>query len=140
MKKRIACVLSVLAFAINLSAQLPENDLYYHPSEPNPIDPVPARESYLKKSRNYSYGAVSMAAVSAGLFTYFACDPDRFEYRKGEDRARLTTRSKVLVISGCVTGFAALLLEIQAIEYRFKSGMLLSAGSHDGYAGVTLTF
>lgn len=94
---------------------------------------------YQKKSANYQYGAIGCAAASSGLLIGYASLKDKFELNDKGD-TKMTGKAKGLLIGGSIFALTAIIIEIQAIKYKFKSGQSLLLHTNENGAGLAYTF
>lgn len=94
---------------------------------------------FLNKSAKLQYGAIGCAAVSAGLLVGYGSMSEKFEL--GEDnKTKLTGKATGLIIGGSVMALVAIILEINAIEYKSKAGKCLRMQSTENGAGIAYVF
>lgn len=115
-------------------------DAMYFKNEISPvITNIEQAGIFLNKSANFQYGAIGCAAVSAGLLVGYGSMSEKFEL--GEDnKAKLTRKATGLIIGGSVMAFIAIILEINAIEYKNKAGRCLRMQSTENGAGIAYVF
>lgn len=96
-------------------------------------------ETYLSKSANYQYGAIGCAGVSAGLLIGYGSLKDKFELND-RDKAKMTNKAKGMIIGGSIFALAAIVLEINAINYKTKAGKCLQLQATENGAGLAFVF
>lgn len=93
----------------------------------------------LEKSAKFQYGAIGCAAVSAGLLVGYGSMSEKFEL--GEDnKTKLTGKATGLIVGGSAMALIAIILEVNAIEYKSKAGKCLRMQSTENGAGIAYVF
>lgn len=94
---------------------------------------------YLEKSSKYQYGALGCAGISAGLLIGYGCMTEKFELND-EGESNLTGKAKGLIIGGSAFALLAIILEVNAIEYKIKAGKCLRLQANENGAGLAYVF
>ena len=138
MKKLIAMLLALFAFISVIDAQRRNDDLYAFSQREN-IVRIDSYEKLLKKSRNFQYAAVGSTAASIGLFVAYASQKEKFSPNE-DGELKMKDKAKYFLAGGGVFGAVALLIELQAINYRFKAGQSLNLKVNGEGAGLSFNF
>lgn len=94
----------------------------------------------LKRSANYQYGAIGLAAASAGLFIASSFMQDDYSMEKGELVKEKNDTRKTLLIAGGVCALTAVCCELFSISLKAKAGKSLRIYSTGNGGGIKLTF
>lgn len=94
---------------------------------------------YLEKSANFQYAALGCAGISAGLLISYGCMTEKFELND-DGKSKLTGKAKGLIIGGSAFALLAVLLEVNAIEYKIKAGKCLRLQANENGAGLAYVF
>ena len=138
MKKLFAILFALFAFISVTNAQRRNDDLCAFSQREN-IVRIDSYEKLLKKSRNFQYAAVGSAAASVGLFVAYASQKEKFSPNE-DGELKMKDKAKYFLAGGGVFGAVALLLELQAINYRFKAGQSLNLKVNGEGAALSINF
>ena len=103
-----------------------------------PKTPMSTAGLYLEKSAKLQSVALGLGAVSTGLFVWYGCTPDKFEYDNG--KSKLTSKAKGLIASGVVFAITAIGCEIVSLNYKFKAGKCLRFQTSGDKVGLAYVF
>lgn len=140
--KKLITLLLLVTIAVNTYSQETILDMFKKKNKANTekMNELSKAGFYLKKSANYQAVALGFGAASAGFFIASAFIKDKYEYNKGKvERVNDSTKDG-LMIGGGVCALVGIICEINAIQYKFKSGKCLQLIGEKNGAGVALTF
>lgn len=143
--KKLVSLLLLLTLGINSYSQDDVYSNYAHRDRNNSnteeeVNLLSEAGLYLKKSANYEYVAIGLGTASIGCLIGSALIKDKYEYKNGEATKIDNATKNGLLIGGGVCALIGLICEINAIQYKFKSGKCLQLQGEKNGAGLAFVF